>query len=159
MVQARRRQSAPRVASAASGELRWGASEALADWLAGYPWDHFATFTTAPGHGEESLFRLHRRWSGKVHFRIGRQLRQAVFIEGHRDGRPHLHNLIFGSSSIDHLELENTWTEISGGIARVRAFAVGGGACEYCVKGTRYASKEGNLRLLGPWRALPRSFP
>jgi len=75
-------------------------------------------------------------------------------MEGHRDGRPHLHNLVFGTAALDHLALENLWTEISGGIARVKVFREGGGACEYCVKGTRYVSKEGNLALLGPWRAL-----
>ncbi len=155
--QARLRQRRWSGGSAAAGAMRWEASEALADWLAAYPWDHFATFTTAPGHGEESLLRLHRRWSGRMHVRVGRQLRQAVFLEGHRDGRPHLHGLCYGSAGVDHLEQENLWTEVSAGIARVRVFRDGGGACEYCVKGARYVSKEGRAFLLGPWRALDRA--
>lgn len=138
------------VDSAAAGALRWNASEALADWLASYPWEQFATLTTAPGHGEESLLRLHRRWSGELHKRVGRQLRQAVFVEGHRDGRPHIHALQFGTSGqVDHLEQEDLWTRISAGIARVEIIT--GGAIEYCVKATRYASKEGRVLLLGPW--------
>lgn len=154
MRQARMRQSRGWIGSPEAGALRWAASEAMGDWLARYRWDFFATFTTAPGHGEESLLRVHRKWSGEVHRVHGRQLRQAVFMEGHRDGRPHLHALIAGADQAGHLELENEWTRVSGGIARLRRYVVGGGACEYCVKGTRYVSKEGNVWFLGPW---PRS--
>lgn len=141
------------VGSPAAGELRWAASEALADWLARYPWDQFGTFTTAPGHGQESLLRLHRRWSGELHKLVGRPLRQAVFLEPHRDGRPHLHALQFGlRCPVDHLVQENLWTRISTGIARVEPII--GGAIEYCVKATRYVSKEGGMLLLGPWPKL-----
>lgn len=165
MLRARRRQARGWVGSAAAGELRWEASEAMADWLARYPWDHFSTFTTAPGHGEESLLRLHRRWSGRMHARVGRVLRQAVFLEGHRDGHPHLHVLEFGSGGCSGpcaerrpcdscLAQQVLWEEVAGGIARVRHFFDGGGGCEYCVKGARYASKEGRMVLLGPWPRL-----
>lgn len=158
MRQARMRQARGWLGSPAAGELRWAASEALADWLAGYPWDQFATFTTAPGHGEESLLRLHRRWSGRMHKMVGRQLRQAIFVEGHRDGRPHLHALQFGAAGrVDHLVQEDLWKQISKGIARVRAFEVGGGACEYCVKDVRYIGKEGGMMLVGPWPPLSRA--
>jgi len=145
----KRRQIARWMPSVASGELRWAASEALADWLAAYPWHDFVTLTTPPGQGEESLLRLHRKWSGALQREHGKQARQAVFLE--RAGLLHVHAVTYHTDHIDKYAMETTWERVAGGIARVERMT--GGAVEYIVKCVRYASKEGwGPYLVGPWR-------
>lgn len=136
--------------------LRWEAWQAYGEWFEGLPWDLFATFTMPDGATLGALDACHRRWSKIMRRENGGELRQVLAVEYQRNGTPHGHALVYGIAPGNEAQVEGwhaakLWERVGGGHARVWPYQGAGGAASYCAK---YVTKDGDVRLLGPWASF-----
>ena len=146
--------------------------QAMLDWLAGIPWQWFATFTFGPRPTRSGkLVRPHYSWAnGLLHAalnRLNRSLfgrrwarrRQGLTVllcwELHKDGMPHAHALVLGCPpEVDYRWLKE-WFRQELGFSRWYPVLKKAGAIRYV---TKYCLKEGQderWEVLGPTESLP----
>jgi hypothetical protein len=117
-------------------------AEAWGQFLSGYPWDWFCTFTFRSGDDPPSSFRAHRLF-GSFMRDVTTRSEQPVFWfrgdeYGPRGGRLHIHALVGNVAAERRLYWMDQWDRRAG-YARILPFDPNKGAAFYCSK---YVTKQ-----------------
>ncbi len=128
---------------------KWG------QFVAGWPWEWFATFTFAYNTHPERALKLFRVWRSMLSREIyGRRwykrhpygVRSVIAIEYHKSGQIHLHALLAGVGDIRRLTWMDKWQTLDelAGFPRIYPVRNNGAVSNYV---TKYVTKGGDVYL------------
>lgn len=120
------------------------------EWLAGFPWDWYATMTFAELVHPEQAAKRWRHWVRDLEKREAHRVRWARALEYQRRGVIHYHALVWfgGAPQARRLTAMDRWHELGQGFSRIVTYDPDLGATHYLGK---YLAKGGEIDLGGVW--------